>query len=356
MADYTQTTFFTVKDGLASGNPLKLIKGSEFDGEYDAISTAIGTKVDTAGDGIDITDKTISLSLSGLTSATIATTDSVAFGDQSDSGNPKKTTVADLVDVIATGGTTGIDHTSGVLRVDPTAATAATMAADDAILIADASDAGALKKANPSDVAAIISGGTGYGVIEVDDKLALDFDNLGISGLIDTANDRIAIYDDSAAAHYKISPDDFINEVIDDVDAIETDEQLSVDYLLFYNAQTGEVGKMYRYNEGKLVDSSFTHLATLQDTDGNKNCLNDTAGIVWLYLPTASGLPVGWQTTFINRSTADTMGIFPTGTDTLTSTLRSGTTTAGAVTVDAGGMAHVVKTASGKFNITGDIS
>lgn len=44
MSDYTQTTDFSAKDALASGDSNKLLKGSEFDTEFDAISTAIATK------------------------------------------------------------------------------------------------------------------------------------------------------------------------------------------------------------------------------------------------------------------------------------------------------------------------
>lgn len=48
MADYTKATNFTVKDSLASGNPSKIIKGSEIDDEFDAIQTAIETKSDAS--------------------------------------------------------------------------------------------------------------------------------------------------------------------------------------------------------------------------------------------------------------------------------------------------------------------
>lgn len=48
MANYTKTTNFAVKDGLASGNPAKIIKGSEIDAEYAAIQTAVATKANTA--------------------------------------------------------------------------------------------------------------------------------------------------------------------------------------------------------------------------------------------------------------------------------------------------------------------
>lgn len=46
MANYTRSTNFTAKDALASGNPSKIILGSEHDAEYDAIATAIATKLD----------------------------------------------------------------------------------------------------------------------------------------------------------------------------------------------------------------------------------------------------------------------------------------------------------------------
>lgn len=47
MANYTKATNFASKDSLLTGNPSKLIRGSEIDSEYNAISTAIATKADT---------------------------------------------------------------------------------------------------------------------------------------------------------------------------------------------------------------------------------------------------------------------------------------------------------------------
>lgn len=44
MSDYTKTTNFTAKDALPSGNPSKVIKGSEHDTEYDNISSMSATK------------------------------------------------------------------------------------------------------------------------------------------------------------------------------------------------------------------------------------------------------------------------------------------------------------------------
>lgn len=46
MSDYTKSTNFASKDSLASGNPLKIVKGTEIDTEFNNIATAIATKAD----------------------------------------------------------------------------------------------------------------------------------------------------------------------------------------------------------------------------------------------------------------------------------------------------------------------
>lgn len=48
MSDYSQITNFSTKDEYASGNPLKKIKGTEFDAEFGAISTAVATKANAS--------------------------------------------------------------------------------------------------------------------------------------------------------------------------------------------------------------------------------------------------------------------------------------------------------------------
>lgn len=46
MSDYARNHDFSVKDGLTTGDPNKLIKGSEVDDEFDDIVTHIATKID----------------------------------------------------------------------------------------------------------------------------------------------------------------------------------------------------------------------------------------------------------------------------------------------------------------------
>jgi hypothetical protein len=48
MSNYTKSTNFATKDTLTSGDPLKIVKGTEINTEFDNISTAIATKADTA--------------------------------------------------------------------------------------------------------------------------------------------------------------------------------------------------------------------------------------------------------------------------------------------------------------------
>jgi len=49
MSDYTKSTNFASKDSLSSGNPLKIVKGTEIDTEFNNIATAVATKADLNG-------------------------------------------------------------------------------------------------------------------------------------------------------------------------------------------------------------------------------------------------------------------------------------------------------------------
>jgi len=50
VSDYTKSTNFASKDNLSSGNPLKIVKGTEIDTEFNNIATAIATKQDYDSD------------------------------------------------------------------------------------------------------------------------------------------------------------------------------------------------------------------------------------------------------------------------------------------------------------------
>jgi len=65
MANYTKTTNFTSKDSLSTGNPLKIIRGSEHDTEYSNIATAIQTKADLASPALTGTATAVNITVSG---------------------------------------------------------------------------------------------------------------------------------------------------------------------------------------------------------------------------------------------------------------------------------------------------
>lgn len=73
MSNYTQSTNFATKDALTSGDPLKIVKGTEINTEFVNISVAIATKADLASP--TFTGAPLSTTASPLTNNTqIATT------------------------------------------------------------------------------------------------------------------------------------------------------------------------------------------------------------------------------------------------------------------------------------------
>lgn len=48
MSDYTKLTSYDTKDALSTGDPLKRVKGTELDDEFDAIAVAVATKANSA--------------------------------------------------------------------------------------------------------------------------------------------------------------------------------------------------------------------------------------------------------------------------------------------------------------------
>ena len=78
MSNYTKSTNFATKDNLTPGDPLKVVRGTEIDTEFNNISTAIATKTDnsaaaiTGGSITGITDLAIADGGTGASTATAA--------------------------------------------------------------------------------------------------------------------------------------------------------------------------------------------------------------------------------------------------------------------------------------------
>jgi len=73
MSNYTQSTNFATKDALSSGDPLKIVKGTEINTEFVNISTAIATKADLASPTLTGTPAAPTAS-SGTNTTQVATT------------------------------------------------------------------------------------------------------------------------------------------------------------------------------------------------------------------------------------------------------------------------------------------
>lgn len=78
MSQYTKSTNFATKDNLTPGDPLKVVRGTEIDTEFNNIATAIATKTDNASAAITggsitgITDLAIADGGTGASTATAA--------------------------------------------------------------------------------------------------------------------------------------------------------------------------------------------------------------------------------------------------------------------------------------------
>ena len=77
MSNYTKTTDFEAKDSLPSGDSGKIIRGSEFETEFDNIATAIATKADAASPTFTGTVTIDGLTVNGNTTLGNAATDTV---------------------------------------------------------------------------------------------------------------------------------------------------------------------------------------------------------------------------------------------------------------------------------------
>jgi hypothetical protein len=131
MSNYTKTTNFASKDNLSPGNPLKIVKGTEIDTEFNNIQTAVGTKTDNASANITggsitgITDLAVADGGTGASTAANARTNlgAAASGANSDITSITGLTTALTVLQGGTGVTTSTGTGNNVLSTSPTLVT-----------------------------------------------------------------------------------------------------------------------------------------------------------------------------------------------------------------------------------------
>jgi hypothetical protein len=73
VSNYTKSTNFASKDSLSAGDPLKIVKGTEINTEFDNIATAVATKADLASPALTGTPTAPTASV-GTNTTQLATT------------------------------------------------------------------------------------------------------------------------------------------------------------------------------------------------------------------------------------------------------------------------------------------
>ncbi len=98
MSNYTKSTNFATKDNLTPGDPLKIVRGTEIDTEFNNIATAIATKTDNASAAITggtINDTTIGATTASTGAFTTLGATGVATFSAGSAGAPAITTTGD---------------------------------------------------------------------------------------------------------------------------------------------------------------------------------------------------------------------------------------------------------------------
>lgn len=280
MADYSQVNDYSAKDALATGNPLKLIKGSDIDADLSAIAAAILSKFDSTdiatageaqagvnntkvvtparltawaqnnagtiedlqaladpgadrimfwdasagtltflipGSGITITDTTISVDAGGLGGRTLTA------GDGLSGGGDLSTDRTFTLDLNELGNETTIDPGDFVAMVDTTDGGSQKISfanLESALSIGNLSDFDANEIVDHTLIT--ISAGTGlaYSVggahIGQNGTLVLDIDGLTEESTIDAVVDTVPFYDASAGVERKVPIDALVGAPLGD--------------------------------------------------------------------------------------------------------------------------------------------
>lgn len=73
MSNYTKTTNFAAKDALTSGDPNKIVKGTEIDAEFNNIAVASATKANSNNSTLTGTTTAATVNVTGTLTANLIT-------------------------------------------------------------------------------------------------------------------------------------------------------------------------------------------------------------------------------------------------------------------------------------------
>jgi hypothetical protein len=220
MTDYTPNEDYSVKDGLATSDPEKLILGSDVDSEFDEIQTAIATKYDVAdlatqaqaeagtSNSVLMTPLRVAQYLSGG-----GTGDAALLVDLLNMNDPNDDRIVFYDNSAET--LEWLDIGSGLTL------TATTLTIDETVIVHD-NLVGFVANEHIDHTSVTITAGVGlsYSVggtdISASSTIDLDINSLTEETVIDAAADDLAFYDDSAAALRKVPFDSILGTALGD--------------------------------------------------------------------------------------------------------------------------------------------
>lgn len=318
MSDYTKTTNFTAKDTLPDSDPLKIIKGSYFDTEFDNLATHIATKYDSGNLASEVEAE-------GLTSNAVLLTplrlDNV-FKDGAGMlsnihalADPGVDTILgwdeSVNDVIGFTLGAGLSHAGTELNVADAMAGAGLVIASSIFAVG----AGSGLTVNADDVALTSQSST------TSEPFSLE------SGVFSTDFNALTNILGSAVAA--------TNEFIIDV---------------------GGNKRAVAYQDMGLRVQSAQATQTLAVADMNTIMEFDATATLTIPLNATTALPIGSAVIVVVDHATQVVTVTADTGVTLNSTNHPGGGSAASDTVDAGGSAVLIKTADNEWYLSGDIS
>lgn len=243
MSDYAKTQAYTPKDALITGDPEKLILGSDFDAELDAIVVAIATKYDStdiasqaqAEAGVSNTTLMTPLRVAQLLSGAFGGSGAGIVGDIIGLADPNADRILFWDDSVGAGAFLTVS--TGLQILGTNLSTLDTQIDHDALL-------NFLADEHVAHSAVSISAGsglTGGGTIAANRTLALDINGLTTDNTVDTAVDYIPYYDAGEGANNKVLMSTVMGSVVGDQKAYLSGAQALgaiTESVIIYNANS----------------------------------------------------------------------------------------------------------------------
>lgn len=200
MSDYTKTTDFAAKDALPSGNPSKVVTGTEHDDEYNALEVAVNSKYDStdrgAANGIASLDASALILPAELPEATEAAIGALEIATQAEAealtADDKIITPSKANDIVEQLPGNGLAEEAGVLSVDLDELSTTAIDAADSVPFIDATDDGS-KQSTVADLNSVLTQAdlSDYDANENVDHTTVDvIAGVGLSGGGDISADR----------------------------------------------------------------------------------------------------------------------------------------------------------------------